>query len=204
MTLEIRIYVEGGGDGAATKGAVRQGFGAFLKPLRDSARRSRIGWRIIACGSRNSAFEDFSTALRTHPDAFNVLLVDSEDPVTAPPWTHLRQRDRWETPDLPDAHCHLMVQTMEAWLLADRDALVRFYGLQFSAGRLPGHSDVEQVDKRALLGALKAATRNTGKGEYHKIRHGPKLLANLDPSKVRDAARNCDRLFSTLTDLMRD
>lgn len=204
MISEIRIYAEGGGDSISAKAAVRLGFGTFLKPLRDTARRLRIRWNIAACGSRNSAFDDFAIAVRSHPESFNVLLVDSEGPVVTTPWEHLHRRDGWPTPGLPDAHCHLMVQTMEAWLIADRDVLVRFYGPQFNAGRLPGHSDVEQVDKGMLLNALRAATRSTGKGVYHKIHHGPKLLARLDPLKVRDAARHCDRLFATLTNLMSD
>jgi hypothetical protein len=95
MVSEIRIYVEGGGDGSESKAAIRQGFGQFLDPLRQLARSRRIRWQVVACGGRNSAFDDFKTALGSHEDAFNLLLVDSEAPVSQPPWDHLLVRDGW-------------------------------------------------------------------------------------------------------------
>jgi hypothetical protein len=50
--------------------------------------------------------------------------------------------------------------------------------------------------------SLKAATRGTSKGEYQKIQHASKLLELLDVAKVREAAPNCNRLFTTLTKIM--
>lgn len=79
MVSEIALYVEGGGNSRQTKDKLREGFGEFLTELRALARSKRIGWRIVACGSRNEAYDDFCTAMRQNPDAFNVLLVDSED-----------------------------------------------------------------------------------------------------------------------------
>jgi len=95
-----------------------------------------------------------------------------------------------------------MVQTMEAWLIADREALARFYGREFREGALPQHADVEHIDKSTLVPALQAATRLTSKGEYHKIRHGCVLLAQLESAKVRRAAPHCERLFITLERLL--
>ncbi len=128
MVGEIRIYVEGGGDQRFGKAAVREGFSKFLSSLNEMARERRIHWYVVACGSRQSTFDAFEIASRQHRDAFNVLLVDAEGPVTQPPWEHLQDRDHWLTQGIPDDHCHLMVQTMEAWLVADLDALRRFYG----------------------------------------------------------------------------
>ena len=95
-----------------------------------------------------------------------------------------------------------MVQMMEAWLIADRETLVRFYGQGFGENAIPKHSNVEQVAKSMLEPALKAATRNTSKGEYHKIRHGCKLLTHLDSARVRRAAPHCERLFTILVEKM--
>jgi hypothetical protein len=95
-----------------------------------------------------------------------------------------------------------MVQTMEAWILADAEALAAFYGNSFNSSALPGAVDIETVDKPRLEQALTQATRRTQKGEYHKLRHGPKLLALLAPAKVRARARHCDRLFSFLGQLL--
>lgn len=203
MVSEIRVYVEGGGDQRAGKAAIQEGFSKFLLPLKDIARQRRIRWDIIACGARRAAQDAFQIALRQHANAFNVLLVDAEGPVTQSPRTHLQQGDGWKIQGISDEQCHLMVQVMESWLLADRDVLRAFYGAGFNANPLPGRADVEQIDKDAVLPALKAATRNTTKGEYHKVRHGPKLLERLKVSKVRSAARHCDRLFTTLAAQMR-
>lgn len=78
MVKEVRIYIEGGGDGKNTKALIRQGFSQFFKPLVELERSKKIKWNIIICGSRNNAFEDFKTALKDHQEAFNVLLVDAE------------------------------------------------------------------------------------------------------------------------------
>jgi hypothetical protein len=76
--MEIRIYVEGGGDQRAGKDALQRGISQFLNPIREMARKKRISFRVIACGSRNSAFGDFDYALRSHPEAINILLIDAE------------------------------------------------------------------------------------------------------------------------------
>lgn len=203
MVDEIRVYVEGGGDERGTKARLRQGFHTFLNSLVETARSKRVRFQLVACGSRNAAFDNFQTALETHPSAFNVLLVDSEAPVNAEPRQYLQQRDGWDLSHCNSNHCHLMVQTMEAWLVTDLDALSRFYGQGFRANSLPNNPNVEQVGKEQLAAALKVATVRTSKGEYHKTRHAPKILEQLDAVKVRRAAPHCDRLFVTLDQLMR-
>ena len=201
MTDEIRIYVEGGGDRKDTKANLRRGLGAFLRELRDEARARRIRWQVVASGGRASALDDFQTACRTHPAAFNVLLVDSEGPVSDPPRQHLQKQDGWTTA-LSEEHCQLMVQTMEAWLVADVDALAGFYGDEFRRNAIPQRADVEEIDKDSLRPALVAATRHTQKGPYHKTRHGFKLLGLIEPVTVRSKAKHCKRLFETLTKVM--
>ena len=202
MLSEIRIYAEGGGDRKDSKQQIRCGFGEFLRELRDLARQRRIHWRIIAAGPRNSAFDDFMTALETHPDAFNVLLVDSEAAVNTAPWEHLAQRDGWRVTNVPADHCHFMVQSMEAWLIADVDALERFYGPNLQKSCIPDNPNVEEIDKERLESALKDATRNTQKGCYHKIRHAAKLLELVNPDTVRSKATHCERLFTTINRLL--
>ena len=199
MVSEIRIYAEGGGDQRSGKAAVREGFSKFLSSLNEMARERHIRWHVVACGSRQSAFEDFEIALKQHREAFNVLLVDAEGPVSRSPWEHLQDRDQWSIQGIPGDHCHLMVQTMEAWIVADLGALTRFYGQGFNANPIPVREDVELVAKADLERALIQATQNTQKGEYHKIRHGPKILALVDVSKVRHRARHCNRMFTTLS-----
>ncbi len=201
MTSEIRLYVEGGGDQKETKAQLRTAFGAFLKEVRDRARKKRIHWSIITCGGRTSTFDDFQTALRSHPDALNVLLVDAEAPVTpGSPWEHLKSRsgDGRDNPGMEDKHCHLMVQTMEAWLIADRERLREYYGQGFRENALPDNPNVEEIDKKILMAALKRATRGTNKKEYHKTRDAPKILERIRPAEVGARASSCRRLFQTL------
>jgi len=87
---------------------------------------------------------------------------------------------------------------MEAWLIADIDTLKKFYGQGFKENSIPRNPNVEQIDKKQLEPSLKAATRQTSKGEYHKIRHASKLLGLLNVDKVRVAASHCDRIFTVL------
>lgn len=210
MVSAINIYVEGGGDSKVTKTKLREGFSTFFKELRDIAQSKRIRWNIIACGGRNAAYDDFCVAVRTAPEAFNVLLVDAEGPVKAPtktsehePWQHLKQRDDWNRPDgVDDTHCFLMVQSMETWLIADENALKEFYGQGFLENALPDTADIEAVDRKTLIEKLELATAKTQKGKYHKTKHAFDILKNANAKTVRQAAPHCERLFKTLADKM--
>jgi hypothetical protein len=199
VVSEIRIYVEGGGDQRSGKASIQEGFSKFLLSLKEMARERHILWYVVACGSRQSTFDAFDIALRQHRDAFNVLLVDAEGPVTKSPCKHLQHHNHRPIRGIPDDHCHLMVQVMEAWAIADLETLRGFYGPGFNQNSIPGQEDVELIPKADLERALVQATRNTQKGEYHKIRHGPKILALADVSKVRNRARHCDRMFTILS-----
>ena len=199
----IQIFVEGGGKGRSTTVPFRTGFAAFLRELRQAVRKRSLHWRIIPCGSRGETFKDFQKACRVDVDFFNVLLVDAEGPVSRPPKDHLSRSDGWQT-DQSEEHCHLMVQVMEAWIVADRAALRDFYGLGFQESAIPETEDVEQIDKARLLEALDRASRDTQKGPYHKIRHAARLLERIDPKVVRSRARHCERLFTILTKVIAD
>ena len=167
MVTEVRLYVEGGGDSKFTKDPIRKGFSGFLNDLVQCARRKGLRWSIIACGGREQTYNNFLLALRSHPEALNVLLVDAEAPVRVPSWHHLRDHDDWpQPPGTRDEQCHLMIQNMEAWLIADRAALERFYGAGFVAAALPSNPNVEQLDRAAMATGLARATQRTKKGGY--------------------------------------
>ncbi len=89
---------------------------------------------------------------------------------------------------------------MEAWFHADKEALKEFYGPDFRKNALKPNPNVEKISKADLENGLRAATKNTGKGDYfdNKTSHGPKLLSKIDPGKVRKAAPNCDKLFTAV------
>lgn len=190
--MKICVYVEGGGKGHRGR-QLRTG---FRKLFEEQSRQAPRKLQFITSGSRESTFEDFCTALRTSPSDFNVLLVDSEGPVgSRPPWTHPHVQDSWAKPQgVDDSQCHLMVQAMEAWILADRQALKDFYGNGFNENALPNHPNVEDIPKEQLMSALRRATRNVEKkGEYHKTRHAPLLLQKIRLAAIRQRAPSCDR-----------
>ena len=199
MVKEVRIYVEGGGDQADGKRLLRIGFAQFFK----NALAKNV--KVILCGGRDQAFDNFKMAIKDHATALNLLLVDAEAPVVEMDdvWTHLKKRDHWQRPvGVNDDQCHLMVQTMEAWFIADRDALQRYYGKEFNVNSFSRNPNVEDIAKEHLTLSLVAATRVTAKGEYHKINHGAELLKVIDPAKVRKASRHCDRLLKKLADYL--
>ncbi|MEH1902866.1 MAG: DUF4276 family protein [Nostoc sp.] len=155
--MNIYIYIEGAGDedntelllrprpgfcsgirsGKETTTGLRPGFIKFVHELYDTAGEN-IKIFIVMCGSRSDAYENFKTALESQQEAFNILLIDAESPVdsTVTPWEHLRSRTE-DHPWILDAvnfdndQCHLMVQTMEAWFIADINTLKEFYGKGF-------------------------------------------------------------------------
>ena len=159
--------------------------------------------RISACGSRQQAYKDYRGAVgHAKSDEFMVLLVDSEGPVAADSdaWSHLSQRDNWDRPPkAQDESAHLMVQCMEAWFLADRDALAEYFGSGFNTNVLPQHAKVEDVPKADLERGLKSATRNCRpKGEYHKGRDSFAILGRIDPNKVIESSPYANQLVETL------
>ncbi len=194
--MKVKVYVEGGGDRQELKTKCRRGFSTFLRKTGLAGQMPRI----IACGGRQKTYEKFSDALKhSTDDEFIVLLVDSEGPVMSDTWPHLQERDRWGKPaGATDDNAHLMVQCMEAWFLADKDALADFFGAEFNRNALPQRTAVEHIPKDDLENGLEAATRQCRKGTYHKGNHSFEILARLAPEKVTNASPHAARLVNTL------
>ena len=194
----VAIYMEGGGSGRAGKAALRAGMDTLLEPLKQAARNKSMRWKLVCCGPRDEAFRSLRNAVRNADGAIVLLLVDAEEPVAKGPCEHLQARDKWDMTAV-DAQCvHLMVQTMEAWIVADADALRRYYCKGFNAGVLPKAVDLESVAKREVEDCLRRATERTGKGRYQKIKHASDLLQRVDAEKVQARCRHCRRLFHEL------
>lgn len=214
----VKLFVEGGGDSHSLRAKCRAAFNNFLKKYNFDNKMPRI----IASGSRQAAYDDFSTAINNGEEA--VLLVDSEtevmissdnsindDPKTWKPWFHLKNRqgedgviaDNWNKPDgASDEDCHLMVQIMESWFFADAGALKRYYGKDFSESSLPKHQDIEKISKQDIFDILSKATIKTQKGKYSKSAHSFDLLEMIDPHKVVDQSPWAKRFVRLLSDKM--
>ncbi len=184
----IAIYVEGGGDSAHGKAQLRQGFDALLEPQKTAARARRMGWKLVLCGGRNATCDAFLHATNTAGAEIVALLVDAEGPVAAATAIgrtgHLATRDGWALEDVAAEHVHLMTQCMKTWIVADAAALADFYGKNFHAAALPSRRVLDDEPKASVYTALDAATRNTQKGSYGKIKHASELLRRIRPDIV--------------------
>lgn len=191
-SLRVQVYVEGGGPTRSGDLAdeCRKGFATLF----EKAIGRRIG--ITACGGRNQAYDAFATAVRQRKYDLAILLVDSEEVLGAgDPWTHLAHRDKWARVGAP---AHLMVVCMEAWLLADHQALHEHFGSTFDDGKIPRWPKLWEVNKDALYGALKDATKGSKKGgPYDKGRDSFKILARVDPKRL-EACAHANGLFDDL------
>lgn len=200
QVVAIRVYVEGGGNSDRTTRECRYGFSEFLRKVMPPMTMPRI----VACGGRQQAFDRFCTAIQQYPDTFCVLLVDSEGPVLPEeaPRTHLTRNDKWALPDdAADENLHLMVQLMEAWFLADKPALQRFYGQDFNVGALPARTDIENIPKADVLRGLEQATRRSQTKEVYRKNHGFRILADINPDLVAQASPDyAGRFFRILVE----
>ena len=200
--MNVKIYVEGGGDRREPKARCREGFKAFFQETDLAGQMPEV----IPCGGRTIAFDRFRSAFANAADNdFIVLLVDSEAPVasTTGPWLHLKNRvgDEWEKPTgATDDNAHLMVQCMEAWFLADKEALAGYFGNGFKMNSLPSRLEIEAIPKSDIEKGLKMATRQCTKGRYDKGSHSFGILAELNPGKVTQASPHARRLIDTLLD----
>ena len=175
----------------------------FLGALKDAARERRMHWSVIPCGSRQRTFGHWSKDPENPRYPIRVLLVDAEGPVQSMGVAHLASRDGWPIADADEKRIHLMVQTMETWIVADLAALQDYYGQLFVRTAIPVAPNLETTEKRRVAAALRAATERTQKGAYHKTKHAPDLLMRMDPDQVRRRCPACEHLFQTVRDLIR-
>jgi len=146
------------------------------------------------CGGRKEAYDDFGTALRVNTDAYNFLLVDSEAALTKAPWQHLKERigDGWDQIG-EESQCHLMVQCMETWFVADVAALKKVFKADLDESKLPRRPKLEEEPKDDVQDKLNKATN----GKYHKRNKAKEILEVLTPATVR-SLKYCERFFCTL------
>ena len=199
--VTVRIYVEGGGDGEAQKREFRRGLSNFWEKAGLKGKMPKT----IVCGGRNSTFDAFCIAVKTHRDDVSLLLVDSEDPF--PPnmskWNFLNRRDQWEKPvEVSEKQVYLMIQTMETWLLSDRIELQKYYGNGFNVHALPSEQNpAESLNKQTMYDSLEKATLATIKKSYSKGGHSFQLIGLVDPKKVMDACPSAKQLIEYLIEI---
>lgn len=182
--MNARIYLEGGGDSKELHARCREGFRRLLENCGFSGRMPRL----VACGGRETTFDDFSTAhANAHPGDYIAMWVDSEEPISniERAWAHLQQRDAWNPPEgATDEQVLLMTTCMETWVIADRDALRSHYGSNLQESALPSLNDMEARSRDSVLNALIQATRLC-QNRYAKGKRSFELLGRLAPATQR-------------------
>ena len=183
---------------------LRSGFHKLFKPHIDRARRRRTRFNLIAGGSRSEVVKDFLRSCRLQPSNVNVLLIDSEGPVsdTASAIGSLRTQSYWdESAACNDDQINLMVQAMEAWFIADPVALVSHFGSDFNTKALPNPQNAESVAPDDLTAAIGEGLRNSGRRRrgYDKVADGVILLQLIDDARVSQHCRHFKRLMDYLT-----
>lgn len=206
---EIRIYVEGGGNSTALKAQLRTGFDGLLKKQKQAAASKGIRWNLTPCGTRNLAKDAFLNGLENYADALTILLVDAEAPFkagTRDNVAHLNASDGWDLSKVDVNTVHLMIQCMEAWVVADPEALFSYYGQYFSINGLPQRLNLEEEPKTDLARKLERATadKNNKKGTYAKIKHASDLLKKIDPVKVSKRCPSFAAFTEWLDHVIRD
>lgn len=179
-----RIYIEGGGDSKELHSRCREGFRRLLENCGFSGRMPRL----IACGGRSAAFDDFKTAHRiANSGTYVAIFVDSEDRMDdiEKTWKHLHKRDGWDQPnDADDEQVLLMVTCMETWITVDRSTLRTHYGDHLREAALPVLTDVESRGRHAIQDSLVLAT-NGCKNAYAKGKRSFEVVGKLNPNVLR-------------------
>ena len=201
--MKVRLYVEGSPKGMHANGLrlFRSGFKQHLVKL-DPLLKSM---EVSPCGSTQDAIRDYARAVREKGEFVPSLLVDSDTPVTAgSPAEHLRAKlDSANLPRDARSNIFLMVQCMESWFVTDATALKTCFGSKLRENSLPPTNDIEAVSKKDVLDALKAAVQATPAENYHKIQHGAKILANLNPDTVAKRSKHARSLHAFLRESLR-
>lgn len=198
---EFKVFVEGGAKGNLNT-KCRAGFSQFFEKAGLKGRMPKI----IACGSRQHAYDDFCIALKNAAQGdIIVLLVDSEEPIHGEQhqvWQHVLRRanDKWPQPqNAQPEHLHFMVECMEAWFLGDKACLEAYFGNGFGLDKLPAHQHIEKIAKADVYEGLEKATKNCKtKAKYGKGAHSFDLLAKINPHKVAEASPYAKRLIDAL------
>jgi len=203
----FKIYVEGGGETNKLKTECRRGFSSFFQ-------KAKLGHKkmpsVVACGSRNNAYDDFCTAVSLSKKLLEkkkqkyvpLLLIDSEAALedAHTNWQHLKLRDGWDKPSgVEENQVFLMVECMESWFLADHEALKTYFGHGFKPNSLPNQTNIESISKTSIFTSLKTATAKTKtKGKYGKGQHSFKILSMISPALVCEKSPHAKKLVERL------
>ncbi|MFO1487353.1 MAG: DUF4276 family protein [Verrucomicrobiota bacterium] len=182
--MSAHIYIEGA-DSKQDQIRCREGFRRLLEKMGFAAQKRMP--RLSACGGRDSAFDDFKTALTAAPVGhFVAMLIDSEDTVAdlEKTWAHLKVRDNWDKPNgATDEQVLFMTTCMESWIVADRETLKKHYGHKLQENALPPTNNLEARGRGDVHDKLAHATRECSNA-YEKGKRSFVVVGELNPAAL--------------------
>jgi hypothetical protein len=178
------IYIEGGGDSKELHTRCRKGFRTLLE---NSGFKGNMP-KLVSCGGRESAFQDFQIAHKNKSTSdYVAMLIDSEDPLKDldTTWNYLKLREGWDKPHGSENEQVLFMTTcMETWIVADRDALIKHYGSKLQESALPPLVKLESKSRHEIQDSLSHATRNCS-NTYKKGKESFIMFEKLSPDKLK-------------------
>jgi Domain of unknown function (DUF4276) len=186
MAAKSILFIEG--EPNSPNGDLRQG----LSKLLEQKLKGKLPRMILGAGKKQTIDKFKNNKLDAQ---FFLLLVDldaTEDKIQA----DLNEHQLSENAE----NVFYMVQEMENWFLSQPDILDKFYGKDTATGKLMSKKlpnkkaiDIDHPDE-----VLQNLTKNTKKGEYHKIKHAVELLKLLDANKLEADFTEFKRLIKRL------
>jgi hypothetical protein len=176
------IFIEGGGKSKELRTRCREGFHKLFERCQFPQ-----GIRLKARGGRDEAFSSFKIAHSAKaPSEYVAMLIDSEEPVTAGPWEHLKQRDpSWLRPHgTTDDQVLLMTTCMETWIVSDRATLRQHYQNCLNENPLPAAVNLEERPRDEVQKSLSSATKSCSNA-YKKDSRSFEILAKLNPEVLQ-------------------
>lgn len=180
------IFLEGGAEkDRRQRIRCQQAFHDLLDRMGFSGRKPTL----VACGSRNNAYQKFVAEMsKPEPGAdWFAMWIDSEDPIAEKEetWKHLKTRDEWDRPQGADDEQVLFMTTcMETWIVADHETLQKHYdGQELVKNRLPRSSNLENVPREKVYQGLKGATERT-RNPFEKGKPAFELFGKLNPEAL--------------------
>jgi hypothetical protein len=177
------IFIEGGGKSKELRTRCREGFHKLFERCQFPR-----GIRLKARGGRDEAFSSFKIAHSAKaPSEYVAMLIDSEEPVSATPWEHLKRRDpSWVRPQgTTDDQVLFMTTCMETWIASDRSALREHYGSCLQESALPPGDNLERISRQDVQDRLLRATKPCGRRAYKKGEQSFKILGELSSEALQ-------------------
>ncbi|MDI9408883.1 MAG: DUF4276 family protein [Candidatus Pacebacteria bacterium] len=189
--MRVIIFIEGGN--RAESRNFSDAFKLLFKKINPSLQNIDI--RIQR--DRGRVVRDFTKEYNKqgHRDDCRILmLIDGEKPRSpnSTAHSHIKETDKNLKMDhIPEDAVYIMQICMESWLISDSN--------QFPEVDFAGHSDL--LGKAKVDELINQASKLKYNLEYHKIDHGIKFIANLDPQVAKQKSHSFNEFYHGLARL---